>query len=280
MLGVILCLTVFLLIIGVILLGVGIFLFLRAPKTVGDAQIDAWTDEDLERHDFVARARAHANFAEVVRDPVVLFGLASEEVSNGLIEGERVGDDARTRNTPLGVTVLLCSPDQLGIYQCAVDLITGNIANERFFEVFYQDVATINLVQRTDTLELKSAAEALRSSVNISAAQRSRGLTHAKLLQKLNQLKERYRAYIVNDVLQRDLVKDYRIELSTGRVVSVPISDGRATAEVTGKSDMIGEDQVAQAMVALRNFVRDKKRQLVHEQPGGASASQSGGELY
>jgi hypothetical protein len=255
--------------IGVILIVVGLFLLFRHKKLTADNQIDQWTQEDYETHDFLARAKQLTGISEPVRPPVILHGLADSAMCSGIIEGSRMGSDGKFRATPLGATIILCTPDQMGIYQAGLDLTTGNRVNERFLEVFYQDVVAISCEISTESLDTKSYVQGLQS-LPLSADQTRRGITRRKLIENLRQLTEYFRNDIVADILQRDMRKTYRIDFVDGDHVRIPIADGRVTRRANAERDPEAGSGSAQAMLALRLFVRDKKRAILNGEPMSA----------
>jgi hypothetical protein len=261
-------------IIGVVFIAIGLYLLFRHRKLIADSQIDQWTQEDYNAHDFLARAKLLTGIDAPVRDPVILYGLADSAMGSGIIEGSRMGDDGKFRSTPLGATVILCTANQLGIYQAGLDLTTGNRVNERILEVFYQDVVAIGYAISTESLDTKNYVQGIRT-IPLSTEQVRRGITRGKLIENLRKLTERFRADIVADILQRDMRKTYRIDFVDGDHVQIPIADGRVTRQANAERDPEAGNASAQAMLALRSFVRDKKSAIMK---GGEPGT--GGPLY
>jgi len=249
--------------IGVILIGIGLFLLFRQSSLTADSQIDQWSQEDYEAHDFVARAQQLAGFRSLVREPILLRGLAASFMGDGVINRSRMGNDGRMRSTPLGATVILCTADQLGIYQTGLDLTTGNRVNERFMEVFYQDVVAISGLASSDSLDTKNHLQTIKAS-RLTDSQLRLGVTKVKLVENLRQLTERFRSYIVADLLQRDMRKTYRIDFVDGEHVQIPVADGRPTRQANAEFDAEAGGETARAMLALRLFVREKKRAILN----------------
>jgi len=251
---------------GLLLIAFGIYLLLRHKTLTSDSRIDQWTNEDFEKHDFVKRAKQLCGFEDLVRDAIILRGLGYSGASEGLIHGERYGEDGHMRYTPLGATVLLCTQDQLGIYQTAVDLTTGNCANEKVLEVFYQDIVAISTQASSESLDTKNILQEIKSTSLKPDAIRQ-GLSQKKLMKNITLLTERFREFIIADILQRDIRKTYYIELSDGKTIVIPMADGRPTGKANQEDDAASGDETARAMVALRKFVREKKRAVLHSRP-------------
>jgi hypothetical protein len=257
--------------IGLILIIIGLILMFSDNSTHNDKQIDRWTEEDFAAHDYKTRASQLAGFSELVREPILLRGLAGDVLKAGIYNGERVGDDGMLRATPFAVTVILCSPEQMGIYQTGIDLTTGNRVNETFLEVFYQDITAISVRARSETLDFNSSATDI-STLKLNADDLRKGFSKRKLRAQLASLRGRFENYIVDGSLQRDMSKVYRIDLADGDQISIPIADERPTKAANAQNDAEAGDEAARNMVALRAFAREKKRALLHGGPAGSGA--------
>lgn len=248
---------------GLLLIGAGIFMLSQRSAPVEDSKIDRWTDEIIAGHDYIARAREMSGFTELVREPILLIGFAADELKAGVFNGDRVGDDGNLRETPMGAMVLLASPDQLGVYRTGVDLLTGGRVNERFLEVFYQDVTAITVGKQSQHLDLGLAVSNLGQGAGIKAS-----IDAAKAKKNAQKLRSRYGRSIVADVLQWEGSRIYRIDLSDGTHVNFAVRDGRVTDEANA-APFVGGDDTATAMYALRLFVRDKKRGFLRAEIAG-----------
>lgn len=254
---------------GLLMIALGIYLLWRKKSKLSDQQIDKWIAEDFAAHDFVMRAWLMSGFTELAREPMVLRGIAGGTLSDNVFSSEMVGEDGQLRSTPLAATVVLCSPDQLGIYQTGLDLTTGNRVNEAFVEVFYQDVVGVGSAHRSESLDLKKAELGLKAA-NVNLNELQKGLTRAKLRTNLGRLKTLFAKHILNDILQRDMSMIYRIDMIDGHQISIPIRDGRPTREANNQDDARAGDEVARQMVMLRAFVREKKRSLLQSGAHGS----------
>jgi hypothetical protein len=213
----------------------------------------------------VARAREISGFTELVREPILLTGIAEDDLKVGVFTGDRLGDDGRHRATPMQATVVLASPDQLGIYRTGIDLVTGNRVNERFLEVFYQDVTAITIGTRSEFMDMGIATAA---ASGMQAMNLQQGINAAKARQNIQKLRSRYGKSIVADILQWESAKLYRIDFSDGEHVRLLVSDDRVTEEANA-TPFVSGDNTAQAMHALRTFVRDKKRGFLRAEIAG-----------
>jgi hypothetical protein len=275
--GAILCLLGFafsiLFLLAIALIISGFFLVSRHRTLGSDSRIDEWIAEDLHRVDAVNRARNLLRIEEEDRKggPILLIGAFEAQSGQLVIKGERMGDDGGIRLTPIGITVILCSYDQLGIYQAGLDLTTGNLVGESSQEVFYQDVIAIRFASVTTTDDTKSALENVRLT-KLSRTELARGISQAKLLQNFKKVIERYQPYIVADLLQREMSKVYYIDFADGRSVVIPLFDGRPTRQANLDVPAASNQETVRAMVSLGAYVREKKRALLKLEQTGQGA--------
>lgn len=253
--------------IGVIPIAIGVWMLSKQSAPLPDGKVDQLTDEIMRSHDYVTRAREVSAFPELIREPILLQGLAPKWQRDGVFSGERFGDDIKLRATPMGVTVLLAAPDQLGIYQTGVDLITGNRVNEQFLEVFYQDVIGVVTVSQTKSYDLGEALKNVTPTAN--PADIKRNLDLAKLRKSIEKMRQKHAKSIVADILQWQDTKVYRIEFANGQHVEIVVGDGQITEEANARPFVSSDSETAQAMFALRTLVRDKKRGFLRKEIAG-----------
>jgi len=258
--------------IGVVPIAIGIYLLMKGGKYNDDQQIDKWMEEDFQSHDYVARAKELSTFDGLVREPVLLRTGRPEMVGSEMIEGQRVGEDGVWRRSLTGASVLLCNDEQLGIYQTGLDALTGNRVGERFLEVFYQEVTSIEIVKETDTVDLKDMMRNVKTA-NFSSSDKSMGLNRGVMTRHLEALKRRFAQFIVADILQRESATVFRIRFADGRDIAFPIVDRRATVVANRETivDPSAEDVSAQ-MLTFREFVRDMKRRQITKVESGAGS--------
>ncbi len=271
--------TIPLLGLGLILIIAGITIRLVNRTSQFESKIDAWTDEDFNAHNYVARARQLCYFANYEREPVLIRGFAGESLAKSVFKSDRLGDDGKIRATPIAATVILCGPDQLGIYQTGIDLTTGNRVNEGFWEVFYQDVTSIGVLSGSHTIDFKEIFGGLFKRIlarlgiiGLAATEQTKGYTARNIRKALLATRDRYEKYLISEMLQRELTKTYRIDLADGEHITIITKDERATREANKQNDAAEGNEVARSMIALRSFVREKKRYLLHARPSGTGA--------
>ena len=112
-----------------------------------DQEMDAWIEEDLKAMD--RQALNKTGLDEVVGDAVVITGPRFWDVSAAI--KYRKGGDGVLRFSPMNVTVLNFTKDQVVAYSCALDLTTGKPLNEGTDEYFYKDVVSVSTKTKSVT---------------------------------------------------------------------------------------------------------------------------------
>ena len=265
--------------VGVILLIAGIVLRLWKTQSSQETQIDTWSDEDFRAHDYITRACQLCNFSSYERQPVLIRGFAGEGLWNDVFHTQRLGNDGKFRATPIAATVLLCGPDQLGIYQTGIDLTTGNCVNETLWEVFYQDVTSIGAASNSQTIDFKDVFKNILGyrlfvgRLLVSGEAKEKGFTTSNIKKAYLALENRYKMYLVGEFLQREVTKTYRIDLADGDKIQIVTVDERPTRIANTQNDAALGNDVARSMLSLREFVREKKRYLLHMRTAGGSGA-------
>jgi hypothetical protein len=266
--------------IGIPLILAGLILRFWPFKSESDSFIDSVADKDYASHPYVKRAQDLSSFSSYEREPVLIRGFSGEHLKENVFSGRRLGEDGKLRTTPIAATVILCGPDQLGIYQTGIDLTTGNRVNETFWEIFYQDVSSITVKSNSDTIDFKEffggffsrVFKRVNLSLNLSAKDKQEGFTAKNIRKAYTTLKNTYAKHIVGSFLQRELTKTYQIDIIDGDKITIITADERATAVANASNDAMSGDEVARSMFALRSFVREKKRALLYSKMGNAGA--------
>jgi hypothetical protein len=137
--------------------GVGYYSLENSPS---DAEIDAMVSTDITALKRRALERCHLEAEtdekrnETIRDPEIIFGIPFRlRPARRVRFGFRRGSDGIVRFTPLHVSIVNFTAHQLLVYQCALDLMTGERLNESCDEFFYTHVASYSLYCETYTYE-------------------------------------------------------------------------------------------------------------------------------
>lgn len=127
---------------GLIPIGIGIWGIFSWSQKPSDQQMDNWIAEDLKGLEEKALNKTGIDRSELVGETVVVYGPRFWSIG-GADTGINKGKDEIIRFTPIGVTVINFTQNQLVTYQCALDLTTGNTLSESTDEYFYRDVVSV-----------------------------------------------------------------------------------------------------------------------------------------
>lgn len=137
---------------GLVLIGLGIWALVEDwTKKPDDAQMDAWLEEDLREAHRKALSKTGTDASELVAEPVTVTGPRFWDTA-GAEWAFKKGKDEKLRFTPVSVTVLNFTPNQLISYSAALDLTTGNALSESTDEYFYRDVVSVSTKTRSITV--------------------------------------------------------------------------------------------------------------------------------
>jgi len=150
---------------GLVLIGIGIWGIVDWSKKPDDAQMDAWLDEDLKVLHGKALSKTGTDQSELVGEPVMVTGPRFWNVANADVAFKK-GKDNVFRFTPVGVTVLNFTANQLISYSCVLDLTTGNPLNESTDEYFYRDVVSVSTKTKSQTVQVAG-----KGSLQLNAAE-------------------------------------------------------------------------------------------------------------
>lgn len=148
---------------GLLMIAIGAYVIISWFQRPSDAQIDSWIEEDIAGLQVKALARSGHDQAELVGETAIITGPKLWDVGNAVV-GYRKGQDNILRFTPLSVTVLNFTQNQLTTYQAVLDLRTGNTLNESTDEFFYRHIVSaatksesFNVNFGQEMLQLKTA---------------------------------------------------------------------------------------------------------------------------
>jgi hypothetical protein len=139
--------------IGLVLVAGGGFAIYNATQVASDADIDQWTQEDLNKLNKRSLDKMGIDASELVGEAVMITGPRLDKLGPAKF-GYRKGKDSVLRFTPVDSTLINFTPNQLLVYSCALDLITGNSVNEATDEYFYRDVVSVQTKSETVSINL------------------------------------------------------------------------------------------------------------------------------
>jgi hypothetical protein len=140
-------------IIGVILVVGSIFAIYNSMQLASDAEIDEWLQEDLGKLTKRSLEKMGIDESELVSEGVLITGPRVSNLGPSRF-GSRKGRDNVLRFTPVNSYLINFTQNQLLVYNCALDRITGNPVNETVDEYFYRDVVSVQTSTETVNINL------------------------------------------------------------------------------------------------------------------------------
>jgi len=141
------------LLVGVLLIAGGGFAIFNSMQIPSDSEIDDWTQQDLSKLNKRSLDKMGIDDSELVGEGVTITGLRLKNLGAAKF-GFRKGKDGILRYTPVDSKLINFTRDQLLVYSCALDLITGNPVNEATEEYFYRDVVSVQTRSESITVNL------------------------------------------------------------------------------------------------------------------------------
>lgn len=142
---------------GLAVAGIAIFLFMRARAAYAarptDEEVDALIEQDLRDLNQRALTKTGTDSTELVGESVFITGPRLWGVSAPV--AYRKGQDGVIRFSPVGVTILNFTRDQVIAYSCALDLFSGNPLNESTDEYFYRDIVSVSTKTKSHTYQVQ-----------------------------------------------------------------------------------------------------------------------------
>jgi len=216
---------------GIILIIIGLKWLSGWKKQPTDRQIDALIEDDLSKLRTQALDKTGLDLSELEADTVVLYGPRFWNTGGADI-GIKKGKDDIIRFTPLGVTIINFTQNQLVAYQCALDLATGNALSESTDEYFYRDV--------------------------VSVSTQSESVTWDKDILNVKEVKNGpLGAFLKGDKLQFNAAETFVLTTSGGTSLKVVLRDLKLMESLGGGE--IPTDIADKAVQSVRRMLRDKK---------------------
>lgn len=145
---------VFLLFIGLLLIGLSILGIIKRKKSPTDSQFDEWINEDLALLQKKALNKTGIDESQLVGAYVPITGFPWSFNLGGSFFSYKKGKDNILRFTPIECTILNFTENQIIVYKCFLDLSTGNSLNESTDEYFYKDVVSVSTKSESKTINL------------------------------------------------------------------------------------------------------------------------------
>lgn len=230
------------------------YYFLRSnPLEMSDKKVDAIIYADFS--DIETRALrlvgAHNRMPdEFIRPATVLHHFADPEQKGDAFLGSRLGKDGILRFTPIAVTVINYTRDQILAYQSAVDLMTGNRINESTVEVFYQDIVSLGTQRKTRTIDIgrNNKPGLLEEFIDWIRTVRKSSSSSSSLK--------------LGNTIQYNEYESFSMRFTNGQAFSITLRDGQLLSKSDADNWMPTRES-EQAIAAIRNLLQEKKQSLL-----------------
>jgi len=129
----------------------GVFHMRKGRPT--DAAMDEWLAHDLDNLTALSLSKVGLQKSALTRQSVVVTGPTVWKIKD-VAKHSKVGDDKILRYTPVAVTVIHFTKDQLVAYSCVLDLLTGKPHRESTDEFFYRDIVAVQTKKEAKKMEV------------------------------------------------------------------------------------------------------------------------------
>lgn len=141
---------------GGILIAIGVFLTWASHLSpLTDQEIDEIIDKGLELAKQKALNKSNIDDSEMVGDQVVITGPRLTQTGGSKIYSKK-GKDKELRFSPINVTVLSFTQNQLLSYQASYDVTTESFLMENTDEYFYKDVVSVSTKTKSYKTTIKN----------------------------------------------------------------------------------------------------------------------------
>lgn len=213
--------------IGIVCLGLGIYLYSENQKNkVTDEEFDRIKDKAYGLLDDVAYSKLGLDKSDTVRENLFIKGPRYYDGGANLVFKE--GEDKVIRYSLHNIIILVFTKKYLAMYQCALDLQTGNRLNEVTEEFFYKDIVSVGTQVKSSTL-LKEG-----TSFNYIAGNSKKQIS----------------------VSQEVAWESFELRNAGSGSIEVPIKSSEILKQMGGKFE---ENELDKVVNSIRAILRDKK---------------------
>ncbi|MBT9165836.1 MAG: hypothetical protein DDT25_00498 [Chloroflexi bacterium] len=158
-----------LVIVGIVGIGIGALgIYSSMGQKPTDQQMDKWLEEDLQSINKKALDKMGTDESELVGEPVQITGPRLWDVGGADVAYGK-GKDGIIRFTPVAVTVINFTQNQLLAYSGVFDFATNKMLNEGTDEYFYKDVVSVSTKSESRSVVIGTGARA--STLQLNAAE-------------------------------------------------------------------------------------------------------------
>ncbi|MCT7634746.1 hypothetical protein N5U36_04735 [Aliarcobacter butzleri] len=140
---------------------IGLFIWLKLKGKPSDSDMDGFIAEDLQNAIAKSLIKTSIDNSELVSESVIIHGPRLRGTGGAEFLFKR-GKDNILRFSPINVTVINMTENQLVCYAASLDLTTGNFLNESTDEYFYKDVVSVSTQTESMTVEIESTKEEMQ----------------------------------------------------------------------------------------------------------------------
>jgi hypothetical protein len=140
---------------------IGLFIWLKLKGKPSDSDMDGFIAEDLQNAIAKSLIKTSIDNSELVSESVIIHGPRLSRTGGAEFLFKR-GKDNILRFSPINVTVINMTENQLVCYTASLDLTTGNFLNESTDEYFYKDVVSVSTKTDSSTIEIESTKEIMQ----------------------------------------------------------------------------------------------------------------------
>lgn len=140
---------------------IGLFIWLKLKGKPSDSDMDGFIAEDLQNAIAKSLIKTSIDNSELVSESVIIHGPKFWLTGGAEILFKK-GKDNILRFSPINVTVINMTENQLVCYAASLDLTTGNFLNESTDEYFYKDVVSVSTQTETMSVEIENTKEKMQ----------------------------------------------------------------------------------------------------------------------
>jgi len=129
-----------------------------------DQQMDEWLTDDFKALESKGLNKMGIDSSDCVGESVLVHGPRTGDTGGAKIRFKK-GKDGVVRYTPINTTIISFTQNQLLVYTCSLDFLTGNALSESTDEYFYKDVVSVSTKTESKTVEFN------KSTIQLNAAE-------------------------------------------------------------------------------------------------------------
>jgi hypothetical protein len=151
--------------IGILLIGIAIWLYISTTKKPTDKQIDQFIAEDILSLKYSSLKKMGVDGSQLARESMDLKSWRLWETGGAQVKFKK-GKDGVIRYTPIDVIWLHFGKDQLMVYRCALDILKGTPLSVSTDEYFYKDIVSLSTKTESQTRSVTLNGEEKKIQLN------------------------------------------------------------------------------------------------------------------